>query len=799
MARRRRMEHARPTEDATPDTSEKAFLKLARDRFEQAQVADRPQREREREDLRFLVDQWPADIRQSRAAQEAKDGLPPVPARPCLQIDKISAPLQQVLNEERQADLGIELVPADDFGDVAGPMDETEVELREGLIRRIQRDSNASVARLWAADRAAKCGRAYYGIMTRYLPGASWDKEVYIDRKYNQFSVTVDPTHEDPTGADIEWAFEGADMPWDQYKTEFPHVIGKDGKRKRNAVLDTSKADFRALGEDYPNWFTDDKDMRSCRVVNYWYTERTPRSLLQLEDGSSIWEDNAPANAKIIDRRDVIEKKIKWAKIDGSQRLDETDWEGPDIPIIKVMGEELQPYDKERRAEGMVRGGRDAQFAFNAMVSKLMNDIALAPNPTFQASLDHIEGYREWYMAVTTRQLPYLPYNLIGSDGQRLAPPPRTPTDTNISAIAAAISMFDDAIKSTTGKGDPELGHVDPSLKSGKVVESLKRQSQFGTSHFLDNLKRSVAREGEIINRLLYPIYGKPGRLVRIMTSEGESQIVRINPPVASGPALAGGPSLPVAMGAPPPLPGAVGAPGASGGPSVASPPKQYRLTKDANLSVAVKVVQSSTHRREQENAFLAQLPPEILMGWFGDIFFKNQDGPGHLEMAERAKVMLDPKIQASIAAKTNGGAMPPQAMAQIAALQKQLQDAEGLIQKAQQEIQAKQTEWAARAKIAADEREFKGTMDLEFKRTDNETKIAVAELGAKVDRLSLFMEERARLGVQAHEAALETAGAAHDINLSQQEHQQMLEQGAQAAAPQPLPSTSPQADGAGE
>ena len=55
--------------------------------------------------------------------------------------------------------MGIELIPADDFGEMAGPIDHTEIELREGLVRRIQRDSEAADARTWAFSRSAIAGR----------------------------------------------------------------------------------------------------------------------------------------------------------------------------------------------------------------------------------------------------------------------------------------------------------------------------------------------------------------------------------------------------------------------------------------------------------------------------------------------------------------------------------------------------------------------------------------------------------------------------------------------------------------
>ena len=153
-----------------------------------------------------------------------------VPARPSLVINKTREPVRQVLNSERQSDLGIELVPADDFGDLGETISEDEIYLREGLVRRIQRESKAADARTWAFNRAAIAGRGYWRVNTRYVPGKTNDQEIYIHRWYNQSCVTLDPAHEQPDGSDAEWAFVGTDMPWDQYKAEYPLRNGKIGR-----------------------------------------------------------------------------------------------------------------------------------------------------------------------------------------------------------------------------------------------------------------------------------------------------------------------------------------------------------------------------------------------------------------------------------------------------------------------------------------------------------------------------------------------------------------------------------------
>src|SRR5262245_10453309 len=135
------------------DKATSDFLKRARERFDQAEEAQKGQADRERDDISFYAGegQWPADVRAARAGQNASNGLPPVPARPCLTINKIKEPVRQVLNQERGMDMGITIAAADDFGPT-NPVNEAEITLREGLVRRIQRRSQAKSARSWAFE-----------------------------------------------------------------------------------------------------------------------------------------------------------------------------------------------------------------------------------------------------------------------------------------------------------------------------------------------------------------------------------------------------------------------------------------------------------------------------------------------------------------------------------------------------------------------------------------------------------------------------------------------------------------------
>ena len=732
--------------DDTPDR-DSDFLKTARERWKLADDADAGQSEREREDLAFYADeQWPADLKLARQGQQPVSGMPAVPARPTLVINKVKEPVRQILNQERQSDIGIELVPADDFGDLGITPDDTEVTLREGLIRRIQRESKAADARTWAFSRAAIAGRGYYLVMTRYLPGKTWDQEVYVHRIYNQAGVKLDPSHEQPDGSDSDWGFVGTWVPSERYTVEFPKLA--DGTDN-----DFTDADFMGLTEEYPDWYQSEeggKGKKAIRVVDYWYTKRTARELAILEDGTSVWTEELPDGVKPLETRTVIEKQIKFCKIGGGvHELEKTDWPGQEMPIIKVLGEELQPYDDQRRAIGMVRPSRDAQMGYNYMVSKQVETIGLTPIPPLMVDPEAISQYEAWYQVANTRTLPYLPYRTRGADGQPYSEPHRPPVDPNILPIAQSINLFDQGIKSTTAVPDPTLGNVDPTLKSGRAIREVVANAQQSTSNFMDNLARSARYEGQVINNLLYPIYGnKPGRLVRILTGEGENQTMLIGDPQEMQQSQQ----------------------------LQAKAAKVAKLTKDAHFNVTVKVSRSFSTRREQIQSMLGQIisadPNQMLVS--GDILYKNMDIPESKQLAERMRVMLAPPIQKMLAEQESGQQpLPPQVQAQLAQLQQRVQMAEQAMQQMNQELQGKQLEQQTKVQIAQSDgqrdiqlEQIRMRTELEKARMDNAAKMYVADVQARIKGVLALHDAEHEAVAMAHEAVQ------NDIDRSLQQRQ---------------------------
>lgn len=755
---------------ARPPLTDTETLKTARSRFQMADAADTPQAQRERDDLAFYAgDQWPADLKLARQGQQPINGMPAVPARPTLVINKVREPVRQVQNEIRDLDIGIELTPADDFGDLGITPDDEEVLLREGLLRRTLRDSRAQDAWNWAGDRADIAGRGYFLILAQFLPGKTADQEIVFKRVFNQSQVLGDPARTEPDGSDAGWWFVWTWMPWEDFKAAHPKVVEQE-KSVTNPLLTYDDSGFKSLKDLYPTWYSQAREKdgghKAIRIVDYYYLDKSTRELVTFADGSVAWADEMPedSTAKEIDRRDVPLNQPMFCKIAGGiVILEETELPGTELPVIETVGEEMQPYDEQRRIEGMVRNARDAQMGENYMISKLVETVGLTPIPALMVDPKAIETFEPWYMLSNTRSLPYLPYRSYDDDNQALAPPHRPPVDPNLQPLAVSIAMFDQFIKSTTAVPDPTLGNVDPTLKSGRAIRETVANAKGSTSNFVSNRVRSMYRGAKVCNAMFFDVYGqRPGRLLRVLTGEGKPDEFTIGDPSQQSQRPQG-----------PQIGGTLGAMAPQQTNRQKAEAKVAKLTKDAQFNIAIKITKNFDTRRQQENSELGELigrEPQ-LMTWFGDLYVGSSDMPNRKAIAKRAKVMLAPPIQAMIAAEESGEhAIPPQVQQRLAQMEEALKQADVLIQDLHQKVEGKQLDYQAKIeteKMRSEVELRKADLQIQLQQMKDATTLAVEHLKneqAGILSAHTAVDEAIALdSAHAHDATMATLQQQHD------------------------------------
>jgi hypothetical protein len=175
------------------------------------------------------------------------------------------------------------------------------------------------------------------------------------------------------------------------------------------------------------------------------------------------------------------------------------------------------------------------------------------------------------------------------------------------------------------------------------------------------------------------------------------------------------------------------------------------------------------------------------LMNVVGDILFRNYDGAGADQIADRLKKMLPPQLQGD-----DDQQIPPQAQAAISQLQQQgqalnahAQILEKQLGQLQYEKQAKVVELQGRLQeIAA---KHQADMELEDKKLL--AQLAVAEISTKAqiatERQGAVNDLEAQLHEQAHELGMQKDEQAHAQDMAQQQAEQAQQMQAQQAEQQ--------------
>ena len=704
-------------------------LATMRSRFTMAISAYSDSREDELDDLRFMAGspdnqwQWPADVLATRGSVQGQT----INARPCLTINKLPQHVRQVTNEQRQNRPTGKVIPADDKADVA------VAEIFDGMVRHIEYISDADVAYDTACDNQVTYGEGYIRLLTEYCREDSFDQDLKIGRIRNSFSVYMDPTIQDPCGSDAKWCFLTEDLTKDEYERMFPDA------------MPISSMMTQGVGDQsLSQWLTED----TVRIAEYFYFEhKTVKLNLYPDNVTAI--DGTPQDKQLklmfqkpIRSRSVDKKQVKWLKTNGYEVLQEQDWAGKWIPVVRVVGNEWE-VDGQLYVSGLVRNAKDAQRMYNYWVSQEAEMLALAPKAPFIGYGGQFEGYENQWKTANTTNWPYLEVNPDVTDGagsalplpQRAAPPL-----AQTGLIQAKMGAADD-IKATTGQYDSSLGAAS-NERSGKAILAREKQGDTGTYHYVDNLSRAIRYVTRQLVDIIPKIYDTE-RVARIVGLDGEVGMVKVNPQQ------------------PEPVKSIVDQTGAV-------------MEKVYNLSVGVYDVCVTTgpgymtKRQEALDAMsmLLQSNPDL---WkvAGDLFIKNMDWPGAQEMAARFAKIIDPKVM-------EGEDQSPEmqhAKQQIEAMTQHMQQMEGMLKRVQQSMEAQQ---------------------LDIKRFDSEVKAYDAET-KRISAVQASMSEE-----QIHDIVMGTIHAAIDTGdlVSGMPSRGQLEQNEMGEPPENAAPMAPQPAG---
>lgn len=694
---------------------EDAIVAEARERWNRCDEAEDAQRKSILTAKQFRAgDQWPEAIRNQREGATAIQGQAAQPPRPCLTIDRLSQPCRQVSNTIKAANFAIDVLPRG-----AGADDET-AELFKGYLRYVQMQSRGESPVEWSADGAIEGGLGWFRIRTEYVHESwdgkdddpeAYDQELRLERIVNNLSVYCDPSANKPTREDATYMFVTEDMDKEEFKRRWGH--------KMSGIEYASLEDFSSEG-DNKGWVS----VETVRVAEYWRITFTER-VITTTAGTQTRTIRAP--------------KVECHIINAVKVLESYQWAGSRIPLIPILGEELN-VDGKPVLRGIIQEGMDAQRMINYTYSGAMEIFALGNKSPYIVAEEQLGQYKNIWETANTFNYAYLPYIVVNG----AEPPHRDVSEAPIQAAVALMQVSEEAVKATTGIFDPSLGNVNPQQRSGKAIQSLQAQSDLTTSLYPSNVSRALIYAGELMVEVI-PKITRPGQLVHIIGDDDEVSQVLLGTPFH----MQGNQPMP-SQGVTPEMA------------KLSKGVHQFYDLTNGRYAVAV-TVGKSTATKQQEGAqalgdLIPHLPPEMAMVATPD-YVRNLSFPGAQKIAERLEKALPPQFQE----QEDGGPDPA------------LQQAQQQIQQLQQAIQSKQTEKQAEAQAKGQIEMQKTQLEIQGRLQQTQLEIASRERIAWIQASSQTAiagekldAEDARTFVNALEAG---AGKALDLHMQQVDH----------------------------
>jgi Phage P22-like portal protein len=613
-----------------PD-GEKSVVDIARERFQKAKAAYSTSRQEAVEDIRFVLGdgdngwQWFDYVRNERESQR----------RATLTVNVTAQHCNQVINAIRQNRPQARVLPADSFAD------KKTAELLGGLIRNIQTASNADSAHDNAAQFSVWGGEGYWRVRTDYESPSSFNQTIKIEPILNPFLVYVDPYCRTMDKADAEWGFVFEDIPKSQAIREHPDI-------QPDSWID-----------DPGGWVAKD----TVRRAEYFYCEWVKDEALLLIDGSSVLKSEADKmpgyEAFVVKRRPTEVRKWKWCKLVGGETepVDSRDWPGSYLPIVQVIGVEVN-VNGEIVRKGLVRDLKDPARMLNYAYSAAIETIALQNKVPYMIAAEAVQGHETDWGTANTENLAYLTWNARDDEGNELPKPERQQPSVMPTAQVQMLQLSTEQMRAASGQQSANFG-IRSEAQSGIGIQRLKQQGEVATFHFPDNLARALRYEAMLLLDLIPKVYDTK-RVVRILGLDGRAEQATLDPAAQ------------------------------------ASYAEEYAgIEKDVSRifnpqmgSYDVVIDTGPSYATQRQEAFtaltdLAGRRPE-LMQVAGDIIMRAADFPMAEQLAERLEKTLPPNLLDQKGQKP----VPPEAQAQINQLTQQAQQMSQMLDDAQAELQ---------------------------------------------------------------------------------------------------------------
>ena len=433
-----------------------------------------------------------------------------------VEIDKLSKGVDKIVSDYRAN----RIVP--DFRPAGGQSDADTANTLDGIYRADSYHFKAQQGLDNAFEEAAAGGFGAYRICNEYDDEDDPDSDA---QRINPGLLIAD--------ADQRVYFDPNAKLYDKSDGKFAFVLTADSR-------DSFEEDWPGMAVDWPDnkmvgnfdWFGPDVVVKAeyyevemkretLHVFTNRITDREQRFWASEIDDEDIKNLGNMGWTKATQRRK--RRRVHKFIMSGAEILEDCGLiAGPNIPIVPVYGKRWF-VDNQERFRGHVSKLMDAQRIYNGRVSKLAETDSLAPRekPIFLAEQmpPHL---RELWAKQEQERHPYALVNPVidpatgeikamGPIG-KIEPPQLGPVTAMLLQMAAT-----DLAAETEDGADKVVANT-----SAEAMDIASTRVDMKSEIYLDNMRQSVQRGGEIYLGMVKEIYFEAGRSVETMTEEGE-------------------------------------------------------------------------------------------------------------------------------------------------------------------------------------------------------------------------------------------------------------------------------------
>lgn len=449
--------------------------------------------------------QWPNNIRQNRD----------IGAKPCLTMNIVRQHNLQITNEQKQNKSAMA------FRATGNGATKESADVMSGIARRIEYQSNAQDAYAKASEFQVGGGIGWWRLVTEYAGVDTFDQDIFIREVNDPLAIYMDPDIQTKSGLDAKFAFYFDTVPRAEFNEAYPEF--KD-------IAGTAPL---SIGSGTDDWVT----KSHVRVCEYFRKSAKKDLLISFMDGQTrkvVRKSRLPAASvkailddELTKSREITDDVVEWKLIVGSKVIDETEWPGKYIPLVRIIGTETK-VDGVLDRKGHTRTMKDAQRMYNYNASAQVEFVALQSKTPWIAAAKSIEEYEVLWNTSNIKNHSVLIYNNRDDEGNEIPPPVRQEPPTASTAFESGMQTAFNQMMMTSGQWQNQMG-MGGNERTGEAISQRQGQSDTATYHFADNFAIGIRTTGQMLIDLIPKVYDTK-RVVKILGEDGVEQEVEIDP-----------------------------------------------------------------------------------------------------------------------------------------------------------------------------------------------------------------------------------------------------------------------------